>query len=218
MEQRRLRLGDIVDDYCPRERRVTNHAIVAMVEDDIKQTRCTTCDAEHPYKGGSAPKRRKKGPAESAPALTVPGPETVLHPPDVPAQTMEDAVPEPEEVAAPDPDVPADAPAAPAEDGPFHRPLIRATLPRPEGQKEARPATEFTIRQPGSRSNGNFRGDPRQKQRAGGQGSNRPHGGSRFAGSRPGQQHGRGHTSRNQGGGFRQSQSQPRGGGRKRSR
>ena len=29
MEQRRLRLGDILDDYCPRERRVTNHAIVA---------------------------------------------------------------------------------------------------------------------------------------------------------------------------------------------
>ena len=31
MEQRPLRLGDIVDDYCPRERRVTNHAIVALV-------------------------------------------------------------------------------------------------------------------------------------------------------------------------------------------
>ena len=26
MEQRPLRLGDILDDYCPRERRVTNHA------------------------------------------------------------------------------------------------------------------------------------------------------------------------------------------------
>ena len=60
MEQRRLRLGDIVDDYCPRERRVTNHAIVAMVEEDVKQTRCTTCDAEHAYKGGAAPRRRKK--------------------------------------------------------------------------------------------------------------------------------------------------------------
>src|SRR5919108_3445028 len=60
MEQRRLRLGDILDDYCPRERRVTNHAIVAMVEEDVKQTRCTTCDAEHAYKGGKAPRRRKK--------------------------------------------------------------------------------------------------------------------------------------------------------------
>src|SRR3954465_9763104 len=60
MEQRRLRLGDILDDYCPRERRVTNHAVVAMIEEDVKQTRCTTCDAEHPYKGGKVPRRRKK--------------------------------------------------------------------------------------------------------------------------------------------------------------
>ena len=60
MEQRRLRLGDILDDYCPRERRVTNHAVVAMIEEDVKQTRCTTCDAEHVYKGGKAPRRRKK--------------------------------------------------------------------------------------------------------------------------------------------------------------
>src|SRR5688500_11056995 len=60
MEQRRLRLGDILDDYCPRERRVTNHAVVAMIEDEVKQTRCTTCDAEHVYKGARVPKRRKK--------------------------------------------------------------------------------------------------------------------------------------------------------------
>src|SRR5437764_4701197 len=36
---RSLRLGDILDDYCPRERRVTNHAIVALVEEDRKSTR-----------------------------------------------------------------------------------------------------------------------------------------------------------------------------------
>src|SRR3982751_2302566 len=66
MEQRRLRLGDILDDYCPRERRVTNHAVVAMIEEDVKQTRCTTCDTEHVYKGGKAPRRKK---SESAGAL-----------------------------------------------------------------------------------------------------------------------------------------------------
>src|SRR5687767_11964626 len=60
MEQRRLRLGDILDDYCPRERRVTNHAVVAMIGEDVKQTRCTTCDAEHAFKGGREPRRRKK--------------------------------------------------------------------------------------------------------------------------------------------------------------
>ena len=47
MQQRRLRLGDILDDYCPRERRITNHVVVAMIDDEVKQTRCTTCDADH---------------------------------------------------------------------------------------------------------------------------------------------------------------------------
>ncbi len=60
MQQRRLRLGDILDDYCPRERRITNHAVVAMIEDEVKQTRCTTCDADHEYKQARVPVRRKK--------------------------------------------------------------------------------------------------------------------------------------------------------------
>ena len=66
MQQRQLRLGDILDDYCPRERRVTNHAIVAMVEQDVKQTRCTTCDAEHEYKHAKVPPQRKKKAAPGA--------------------------------------------------------------------------------------------------------------------------------------------------------
>ena len=60
MEQRPLRLGDIVDDYCTRERRVTNHVVVALVENAIRQTRCTTCDTEHAYKGAREPRLRKK--------------------------------------------------------------------------------------------------------------------------------------------------------------
>ena len=60
MQQRQPRLGDVVDDYCPRERRVTNHAVVAMVGDEVKQTRCTTCDAEHDYKHARVPPQRKK--------------------------------------------------------------------------------------------------------------------------------------------------------------
>src|SRR5688572_32269557 len=67
MQQRQLRLGDILDDYCPRERRLANHTIVAMVGNDIRLTRCTTCDTEHPYKGGKAPRlRKKKTPVEAA--------------------------------------------------------------------------------------------------------------------------------------------------------
>src|SRR5438128_1497500 len=66
MQQRQLRLGDILDDYCPRERRVTNHAVVAMLGDAVKQTRCTTCDAEHEYKHAKVPRQRKKSDTPAA--------------------------------------------------------------------------------------------------------------------------------------------------------
>jgi hypothetical protein len=65
MQQRRLRPGDVLDDYCPRERRVTDHAIVAMIDNTIQQTRCVVCDAEHEYKQAKVPPQRKK----KAPAL-----------------------------------------------------------------------------------------------------------------------------------------------------
>jgi hypothetical protein len=211
MEQRRLRLGDILDDYCPRERRVTNHAIVAMVEEDVKQTRCTTCDAEHAYKGARVPKRRKKEvPAalykevlagmpdvDALPALAAPVvvaapvvglPEAATIVPLPAAAPAPRATAEDEEMdddlgpaaieAAEAPDATYEAEAGPPPDeGPVHRPLIRATLPRPEGaQKDTRPAPEFTIRQNVGRHNGgsHFRGD-RVKMR--GAGDSRSRGG-----------------------------------------
>ena len=106
MEQRRLRLGDILDDYCPRERRVTNHVVVAMIEDEIKQTRCSTCDAEHPYKGGKAPRRRKPE------SVSVPPPTTVTRPSDA------DPEPEPEPTEHPDELEPAPLVHADAVPGP----------------------------------------------------------------------------------------------------
>src|SRR5437764_14755150 len=65
-QQRQLRLGDILDDYCPRERRLANHTVVAMVGDEVRLTRCTTCDTEHPYKGGKVPRQRKKSSVKAA--------------------------------------------------------------------------------------------------------------------------------------------------------
>ncbi len=217
MEQRRLRLGDILDDYCPRERRVTNHAIVAMIEDDIKQTRCTTCDAEHAYKGAKVPKRRKK----DAPALVPAAGElpaavdTIDDEPIDEGFQVEDESLEPEPAGtAAEPNADAEEPPPPAvEDGPVHRPLIRATLPRPEGQKTERPLPDFTMRQASGRGNQPFRGNGRHKMRAHGAGApggngSRPHG--RFAGPRQGPGRGGPHA------GFRTGP--PRHSGKKRSR
>jgi hypothetical protein len=239
MEQRRLRLGDILDDYCPRERRVTNHAVVAMIEEEVKQTRCTTCDAEHVYKGARVPTRRKKETpaalykevlagmpetpevneapllaAAAAPALpavvpVVPSvPPVALVTPDVvlaKAVVTEPAIePVPGAVVEAAADATDEAADEPVVDGPVHRPLIRATLPRIEGQKDARPVPDFTVRQTPTRGNGNghthghggFRGDRDRMRMRGGNGNgagnsygqangNRANGGPRFQGNRP---------------------------------
>ena len=214
MPQRQPRLGDIMDDYCPRERRVTNHAIVAMVRAEIKQTRCTTCDTEHEYKGAKVPPQRKK--KDGSPAL----PKRVLtglskSAAAAPLGADQDADQESQRVSADRPissepaaslNTPLSAPAAlesadpGAErdagegDGPVHRPLIRATLPRTEGTPPARQMPEFTIRQNGGRP-GKFRASVPHGHRAGGGSGSHGGDGPRHAG-RPGIQAGRGGGSR----------------------
>ena len=219
MQQRRLRLGDIVDDYCPRERRITNHAVVAMIEDQVKQTRCTTCDADHEYKQARIPAQRRK--KDAPPALVGDAAGTVprRRGPDVPPSVEEtepiqveaevsQIEPEAPLAAAPaDEPIPAEPeepqePAGTEDEGPVHRRLIRATLPRTEGQTPERKAPEFTIHQ--REANGNRAGrGPRRGPRPG-QGRPQQHAGGgqpqRFGGPHqgPGQhpRQGSGHSQR----------------------
>jgi hypothetical protein len=244
MQQRQLRLGDILDDYCPRERRLTNHAVVAMVGEDVKQTRCTTCEADHEYKHAKVPRQRRKAEAPAAlyAQVLATGPKRVAHEGaasndadghDTPETAPHEATAEADEPietstpgiaasAEPPDEEPNAADAAVSdpdqqpedreeEEGPVHRPLIRASLPRSEGQQPpARPIPEFTIRQPGgrpnrfrprhqrggagqqfpgNRSNGNMHGGPpRGGMRSTGGGGRPPLGGmpSRLAGRRQG--------------------------------
>jgi len=159
MEQRLLRLGDIVDDYCTRERRLTNHVIVALVEDAIRQTRCTTCDSEHPYKGGKEPRLRKK--PDTSPLY-----DRVLAGVQPPAAAAHNAPPgSPGHGSAPDDTPGADGEGAESNDDaqkpdepgwPAHRTLIRATLPKTDNEPPVpRPIPEFTMYQrPPSRGRG----------------------------------------------------------------
>jgi hypothetical protein len=183
MQQRQLRPGDILDDYCPRERRLTNHVVVAMIGEDIKQTRCTTCDADHDYKHARVPRQRKKSDApailspvaSAAPKKVIHGlPETedvsvpaVEHEPDaISAAEQADQIQGADESIQPEPEPDEESAEPTPDEGPVHRPLIRAQLPRVEGQPPVpRQNPDFTIRQPGGRNN-RFR--PRQ-QRGGGQ-------------------------------------------------
>ncbi len=209
MQQRRLRLGDILDDYCPRERRITNHAVVAMIDDTVKQTRCTTCEAEHEYKEAKIPpqRRRKDAPGSLVAEVLEGAPRGAIRKgePDEEPSSVE---PVETDVAEPlSAELPADSDAQqptleagdgngtsrevaePEAEGPLHRRLIRATLPRPEGQVPARPTTDFTLRHApnhpaGFQPNGAARP---ARRRPGGRGPGGGQGQHRIgAGSRPG--------------------------------
>jgi hypothetical protein len=59
MEGRRVRLGDVIDDYCTRCRLIMNHGVVGMVGDEVVKVRCNTCQSEHAYKHARLPKKRR---------------------------------------------------------------------------------------------------------------------------------------------------------------
>jgi hypothetical protein len=247
MQQRRLRLGDIVDDYCPRERRITNHAIVAMVEDEVKHTRCTTCDSDHEYKQAKVPpqRRKKDTPGTLVPELSAGVPRKRIAVPDDPIVTAPIELPDASEpIDEPAPEMPmatvAAEPAASApfetpetdqhpdpieDDGPVHRPLIRATLPRPEGQVPERKLPEFTAHQREVNGNrhgrgrrarhgqmrgqqGNAMGQTRFGQRSGGQAPRQGSGQGQRHGSGQAPRHGSGQTPR-QGSGQGHGSGQP---------
>ena len=205
MQDRRYRPGDVLDDYCPRERRITDHAIVAMIDDEIRQTRCGICDAEHEYKGGKvpAPRRKTQPPALFTQVLdnlngSAPKPQSPASVP-IEASSNADAVGD-EPVAAvvpatmmapplaeaqPDPAIAESENSDPVDEenpdaGGFRRSLIRATFPRPEGQAPTpRAMPEFTIQSLHNRRNNNQRN-------AGGQ--NKFRGGRRRPGAAGGSQ------------------------------
>ena len=229
MQQRRFRPGDVLDDYCPRERRITDHAIVAMIDDHIKQTRCVVCDAEHEYKDGKLPPQRRKKPQTALFTQVLDGLQGPQPAARVSTQADADAAVDADELL--DPSDPSDPPPPPPvvatlvsgngheadavatvvaeiaavtppdgepegeaatsrEEGLWRRTLIRAALPRPEGQPppQTRPAPDFTVRQPGSHR-GQRPGHRRGGQQGQGSGSSGP---MRFG--RGGQGHGQGHN------------------------
>ncbi|HTB17201.1 MAG TPA: hypothetical protein VK708_03750 [Bryobacteraceae bacterium] len=53
------RLGDIIDDHCIKCRRVTNHAIVSLVNAEPAKVRCRTCYHDHDFRHEQAPPSKK---------------------------------------------------------------------------------------------------------------------------------------------------------------
>ncbi len=60
MADRALRLGDVVDDYCPRCRLLLNHDVASLTGHLIAKVTCRTCHNTHDYRHAEVPTRRSK--------------------------------------------------------------------------------------------------------------------------------------------------------------
>jgi septal ring-binding cell division protein DamX len=120
---REHRLGDDIDDFCVRCKRLTNHLVVSVMNAEPAKVRCRTCHSDHDYRREQAPPPKvdlrkaalfnevlKKVDPEAAP-VAVAAPVAAA-----PVEVVVETVVEPavEEAAAPAPVVTAKVKAKPA--------------------------------------------------------------------------------------------------------
>jgi hypothetical protein len=60
MADRPVRLGDVIDDYCPRCRLLLNHDVASLVGGEVAKVTCRTCFNTHDYRKGEVPKRKSR--------------------------------------------------------------------------------------------------------------------------------------------------------------
>jgi hypothetical protein len=52
---RASRLGDDIDDFCVKCKRVMNHAVVSLLNDQPAKVRCRTCHSDHDFRHEQPP-------------------------------------------------------------------------------------------------------------------------------------------------------------------
>ena len=52
---REHRLGDVIDDYCVKCKRIMNHSVVSLLNQEPAKVRCRTCHSDHDYRHEIAP-------------------------------------------------------------------------------------------------------------------------------------------------------------------
>jgi hypothetical protein len=52
---RDIRLGDDIDDFCVRCKRVMNHNVVSVLDGQAAKVRCRTCHSDHDFRHEQAP-------------------------------------------------------------------------------------------------------------------------------------------------------------------
>src|SRR4029450_11099569 len=64
MADRPIRLGDVLDDYCPRCRLLLNHDVASLFQAEVAKVTCRTCYNTHDYKHAQGPPKRGRGKKE----------------------------------------------------------------------------------------------------------------------------------------------------------
>jgi hypothetical protein len=113
---RAARLGDDIDDFCVKFKRVMNHSVVSILNDAPAKVRCRTCHSDHDFRNEQPPPP-KVDPRKAALFNQVLGNVTGL-PPD------------------------ADAPATPAEDTPGEAGPMEAAAAPADAKPKARKKTK----------------------------------------------------------------------------
>ena len=95
MSDRAPRLGDVIDDYCPRCRLLLNHDVTSLFEGEVAKVTCRTCHNAHDYRHAQVPTRRKTKEREKKSLLeqvlaTMPKPPDPPTAPSAPARRKRD--------------------------------------------------------------------------------------------------------------------------------
>jgi hypothetical protein len=96
MSERPLRLGDVLDDYCPRCRLLLNHDVASLVEGVAAKVTCRTCYNTHDYRNAQVPPKRPSKKAVEKKSLMeqvlagIPEPPPPPPPPEAPMRKKRD--------------------------------------------------------------------------------------------------------------------------------
>ncbi len=89
MSDRTPRLGDVIDDYCPRCRLLLNHDVTSLYDDQAAKVTCRTCHNTHDYRHAQVPPKRKSGKKEDKQSLLQQVLASMPKPPEPPPPPVE---------------------------------------------------------------------------------------------------------------------------------
>ena len=84
MPDRAPRLGDVIDDYCPRCRLLLNHDVTSLFGSEVAKVTCRTCHNTHDYRHAQVPPKRKSSRKDDKQSLIEQVLATMPLPPEAP--------------------------------------------------------------------------------------------------------------------------------------